>query len=107
MGRGVVGTAVEGRPESDVVAVGPFWTAAEDSGEIEAVALAGSSRAAVLVGEAKWARKVDGERIRRELERKSSALPRVHEDLRFAICAREEVDGSDDLLAVTAEDIFG
>ncbi len=99
--------AVEGRLESDVVAVGPFWTAAEDPGEIDAVVLAGSSRAAVLVGEAKWARKVDGERIRRELERKSSALPRVHEDLRFAICAKEEVDGSDDLLAVTAEDIFG
>ncbi len=77
--------AVEGRLESDVVAVGPFWTAAEDPGEIDAVVLAGSSRAAILVGEAKWARKVGGERIRRDLDGKTSALPRVHEDLRFAI----------------------
>jgi AAA+ ATPase superfamily predicted ATPase len=91
----------------DIIAVGRFWSRREDDpNEIDAVVLAGSPREAVLVGEAKWARKVDGARIRQDLERKSSALPRVSEDLRFAACAREEVDGPDDVLPVTAEDIF-
>ena len=99
--------AMEGQLGVDIVAVGPFWTAADDPHEIDAVVLAGRSREAVLVGEAKWARKVSGTRIRRELERKSSALPRAREDLRFVVCAREHVDGSEDLLVVTAEDIFG
>ncbi len=96
----------EGQLAPDIVAVGSFWTASEDPGEIDAVVLAGSEREAVLVGETKWARKVNGARIWRNLERKSGALPRVHEDLKFAVCAREEVDSSDDLLAVTAKDIF-
>jgi hypothetical protein len=61
----------------------------------------------LFVGEAKWARKVDGARILRDVEQKSSALPRVSEDLRFAVCMREEVDGPEDLLPITAEDTFG
>ncbi len=52
--------AEEGRLGKDIVAVGSFWTAADDPGEIDAVVLAGRRREAVLVGEAKWARTVDG-----------------------------------------------
>lgn len=90
----------------EVVAVGPFWTAAGDAGEIDAVALAGRRREAVLVGEAKWARRVDAERIRRGLERKAVALPRVAEHLSHAVAARNEVAGAGDALAITAADIF-
>jgi AAA+ ATPase superfamily predicted ATPase len=89
-----------------IVAVGPFWTAAADPGEIDAVALAGRGLDAVLVGEAKWGGRVDGDRIRAELERKSAGLPRVADGLRFAVCAREAVGGEQDLLRLTAEDIF-
>lgn len=89
-----------------VVAVGPFWTAAADPAEIDAVVLAGRERAAILAGEAKWSRRADGARIRRELERKATALPRRRDDLRFAVCAREEVTGHPDLIRVTADDIF-
>jgi uncharacterized protein len=89
----------------DVVAIGPWWRDAPPV-EIDAVALAGRERRAVLVGEAKWARRVDGERLRRELERKAEAVPRLAPRPRYAVCAREDVTGTDGLLAVTARDAF-
>jgi AAA+ ATPase superfamily predicted ATPase len=98
--------AVDGALGEEVVAVGPFWTAAADPAEIDAVVLAGRERVAVLAGEAKWARRVDAARIRRQLERKVEALPRVAPDLRYAVCARERVDNAADVLAITAADVF-
>src|SRR5215218_2749440 len=98
--------ANEGSLGEGIVAIGPFWTAAADPGEIDAVALAGRSRTPVLLGEAKWGKKVDGARIRADLERKAAGLPRSADELRFAVCAREAVDGGEDLLRLTAEDIF-
>jgi AAA+ ATPase superfamily predicted ATPase len=100
--------AAEGWLGADVVAIGPFWSTAGDTSdqhEIDAVALAGRERAAVLVGEAKWARRVDGARLRWELERKAGALPRVRPALRYAVAARTEVAGGD-VLRITAADIF-
>jgi hypothetical protein len=48
--------------DEDIIAIGPFWTAAGEEGqlEIDSVALAGPDRATILLGEAKWARWVDG-----------------------------------------------
>jgi len=89
-----------------IVAIGPFWTSAEQPVEIDAVGLAGRGREAVLVGEAKWAKRVDAARLRAELERKAEALPRRAAELRFALCARERVDASAGALAITAADIF-
>jgi AAA+ ATPase superfamily predicted ATPase len=89
-----------------IVAVGPFWTAADDPGEIDAVALAGRSREAVLLGEAKWAKRVDGARLRAELERKAAALPRLADTPSYVIGARERVDKADGVIAVTAADVF-
>lgn len=93
----------------EIVAIGPFWSSADAEGqqEIDAVVLAGRQRAALLVGEAKWSRRVDGQRLRWELEQKVRALPRVAPGLRYAIAARERIDGGgDDLLRVTAAEIF-
>lgn len=98
--------ADEGSLGEGIVAIGPFWTAAADPGEIDAVALAGRSRKAVLLGEAKWGKKVDGDRIRADLERKAAGLPRLADELQFAVCAREAVGGGEELLRLTAEDIF-
>jgi AAA+ ATPase superfamily predicted ATPase len=98
--------AASGDLGEDIVAIGPFWTAAEDPGEIDLVALAGQGREAVLLGEAKWRKRVDGGRIRAELERKALALPKLATEPRFAVCARETVEGPEDLLRVTAADIF-
>jgi len=99
--------AEQGQLADDVIAIGPFWTSDSQPVEIDAVALAGRAREAVLLGECKWARKVDGRRIRRTLEQKASALPRLREPLRFAVCAREAVDNVEaDMLPVTAFDIF-
>jgi AAA+ ATPase superfamily predicted ATPase len=102
--------AAAGALGDDIVAIGPFWRTADGGvtpDEIDAVALAGRERVAVLIGEAKWSRRADGRRLRWELERKAAALPRVRPPLRYALAAREQIEGDDDLLRVTAADIFG
>lgn len=99
--------ADRGELGDDIVAIGPFWLAGGDPHEIDAVALAGRSRTAVLAGEAKWKRRVDGDRILRGLESKVSALPKADETIRYAVAAREQVTGLADVLAITAADIFG
>jgi len=98
--------AVAGELGPDVVAIGSFWTAAADPTEIDAVALAGRSRKAVLVGEAKWAKRADGARLRAELERKADALPKIDPEFRYAICARDQVADPGDALVLTAADLF-
>jgi AAA+ ATPase superfamily predicted ATPase len=98
--------AAEGALGEGIVAVGPFWTAAQDPGEIDAVALAGRAREAVLLGEAKWKKRVDGSRIRADLERKAAGIPKLAEAPRFAVAAPESVEGDDHILRITAEDIF-
>lgn len=98
--------AAAGELGEGIVAIGPFWTAAEDPGEIDLVALAGQEREAVLLGEAKWRKRADGGRIRAELDRKALAVPKLATEPRFAVCARETVEGPEDLIRVTAADIF-
>lgn len=98
--------ATAGAFGADVVAVGRYWTTANPPIEIDGVVLAGREGSTVAVAEAKWARRVDGSRIGRELVRKSLALPRVAEDLQLLVAAREEVTGNG-VTAVTAADIFG
>lgn len=98
--------AARGELGEEIVAIGPFWTKATDPGEIDAVALAGRSKQAVLVGEAKWRRRLDGDRIRADLARKASSLPRLSDKPTYAVCAREAVDNVEGVLAITAEDIF-
>lgn len=89
----------------DVVAIGPFWSGGAD--EIDAVALAGRERAAVLAGEAKWARSVGAPALESALARKAAALGNVRDPLRLAIAAREEVrNASPGTLTVSAVDIF-
>jgi hypothetical protein len=100
--------AAEGDLAAGAVAVGPFWTAAADPTEIDAVVLAGRKREAVLLGGAKWSKRVNAAgRLRAELERKAQALPRLAAEPRYAACARERVDGAGDMLAITVADIFG
>lgn len=98
--------AAAGELGDGIVSVGPFWTSAGDPTEIDAVALAGRAREAVLLGEAKWAKRVSAPSLRAELERKAAALPRLAAKPRYAICAREQVDNAAGVLAVTAEEIF-
>ena len=101
--------ANEGSLGENIVAVGSWWT---DDGqqEIDAVVLAqrGLTRVPVLVGESKWASSVNASRIKAALVRKSAALVPDAEGLRYAICARENVEHADeDTLTVTTADIFG
>ncbi|MGC1853188.1 MAG: ATP-binding protein [Solirubrobacterales bacterium] len=98
--------AAAGELGEGVVAIGSFWTSADDPAEIDAVALAGKRREAVLLGEAKWAKRVNAASLRAELESKAGALPRLVDEPSYAICARERVDHADEVLAITASDIF-
>jgi uncharacterized protein len=93
-------------PKQRIVAIGPWWRDAP-AVEIDAVALAGRRRRPVLVGEATWARKVDGRRIARALAEKARALPDLADDYARAVCARDEVDHHEGLHIVTSGDIFG
>jgi hypothetical protein len=99
--------AARGELGDDVVAVGPYWSDGREAVEIDAVVLAGRRRRAVLVGEAKWARVVDGERARRSLEGKMRSLPAATGEILYAACARERVTASKGLRAFTARHIFG
>jgi AAA+ ATPase superfamily predicted ATPase len=90
-----------------IVAIGPFWAEQPQPVEIDAVALAGRDRRAVLVGESKWARTEDASRLSRVLAAKAQALPNRAADLRYAVCAREQLTNvPQDALAYTAADIF-
>jgi AAA+ ATPase superfamily predicted ATPase len=99
--------AAAGELAPDVVRVGAFWSDRPPV-EIDAVALAGRDETAVLAGESKWSRGANAGRIVSELERKTRALPRVAEDIQYAVCARERlVNRPTGVLAITAVDIFG
>lgn len=97
--------AAAGELGEDVVAVGPWWRD-QPPVEIDAVVLAGRRREAILAGEAKWARAVDGARVSARLARAAEALPRARAPIRLVVAARESVHGSSGALAVTAADIF-
>ncbi|TAN26310.1 MAG: ATP-binding protein [Actinomycetota bacterium] len=89
----------------EIVAVGRFWSGGKD--EIDAVCLAGRNREAVLVGEAKWAHRINAPATESALARKSASLPRVRDPLRIAICARDAIVGAaPKTLTYTAADIF-
>jgi AAA+ ATPase superfamily predicted ATPase len=98
--------AAEGGIHPEAVAVGPFWTTGKDPAEIDAVVLAGREREAVLVGEAKWAKRVDARSILRGLLRKTEKLPKVSDQVRTCVCARERITYAGDTMTVTANDIF-
>jgi uncharacterized protein len=93
-------------PKQQIVAIGPWWRD-HPAVEIDAVALAGRHRQPVLVGEAKWARKVDGRRVAQALAEKARALPDLAGDYARVVCARDEVDHHEGLDVVTSRDIFG
>jgi hypothetical protein len=95
-----------GELRDDIVAVGPWWNA-DNSVELDAVGLAGRGGEAVLVGEAKWSRKLNARAVAADLTRRSARLPRVADRPLRAVCAREQVgDTPPGVLSVTAADIF-
>jgi uncharacterized protein len=102
----LVRLAAAGELGEDIVDIGRWWRDSPPV-EIDAVVLAGRRREAVLVGEAKWARRIRGDRVLRHLERKAEALPLAADEVRYAICGRDVVEGAEGALALTAEDLFG
>ena len=93
-------------PKQQIVAIGPWWRD-NPAVEIDVVALAGRDRRPVLVGEAKWAKRVDGARIARALDEKAGARPGLADDDASVVCARDEVTHAGGLVVVTSRDIFG
>jgi Archaea bacterial proteins of unknown function len=99
--------AATGRLGYEIVAVGPWWTS-DGRTEIDAVALTGRARTRVLVGEAKWARRVDGNGLVTRLRRHAAQVPGINPDaVRTAVCARTEIGGHPaEALTITAADIM-
>ncbi|MCL4078602.1 DUF234 domain-containing protein [Coriobacteriia bacterium Es71-Z0120] len=91
----------------DIVALGPWWNEAS-SVEIDAVGLSGRPGTAVLLGEAKWRKKVDASALVWELRERSKALPSVAESPVYAVCARERLDNvPNGAVPITAAEVFG
>ncbi|MCI2237098.1 DUF234 domain-containing protein [Paenibacillus sp. TRM 82003] len=98
--------AAAGEFGDEVVAVGPWWRG-DGTDEIDVVALAGRQRRPVLVGEVKWRREVDGDRLVRTLRAKAAGLDVDVEELRFLVAAREDVRvRAEEPVVVTAADVF-
>jgi uncharacterized protein len=77
--------------------------------EIDAVVLAQRelTRAPVLVGECKWASRVDAVRIKASLIRQAAIMTPDADELSYVVCARDSVEHADtQTRAVTAADIF-
>ena len=101
--------AREGALGPKIVAIGPWWTR-DGNNQIDAVVMAeyDKKRVPVLVGECKWGKRVDASRIKATLIRKAASPAPQSEDLRYFVCARDEiVNADDDTLTTTAADIFG
>ena len=95
-----------GHIRDDIVAVGPWWNR-DSSIELDAVGLAGVSGEAVLFGEAKWARSVDGRAVVADLERRSVSVPRRAHAPTYVVCARADVGPlPPGALGITAAAIF-
>lgn len=95
----------------DVVAVGEWWRAQGEAGadpcRLDAVVLAGRRRTPIVIGEAKWAKKVNGSSLLGGLRRKLHDSKLVRPDaVNFIVCARGTVDRSQGITVVTAADIF-
>jgi hypothetical protein len=94
---------------SDICDIGPWWTAG-GPGQIDAVLLAQPelTRIPVAVGEAKWARSVNGGRQRGRLTAKAAALTADGDRLAYIIGARSEgaTGPESDTIALTAAHIF-
>lgn len=113
--RHLTGVAQEDGRLRPVAGIGEFWKTGTHGGndpcELDAVVLTGRAGTVSLVGEAKWSEKANGSRLLRGLERKAveSGLP-LADRLVYALCAREEIThlpaGRDDIMVVTAADIF-
>lgn len=104
--RHLIRMIAEGTLRDDIVAVGPWWNT-DSSIEIDAVGLAGRSRKTVLAGEAKWARSEDASALVRGLQRKALALPNASDDMRWVVCARDELRHvPEGTIAITARDVF-
>ena len=72
------------------------------------MALAGRRRKPVLVGEAKWAKRVNGSSLLGDMRRKLYDSKLADPDnMTFVVCAREVVERSEGMTVVTAADIFG
>lgn len=107
--------AAEGLLGPEVAAIGPFWMHDRPGPdgipmdtEIDAVALAGGSHEAVLVGEAKLHQTVDARPVLALLQQKAHRLPKRARDLRLAIAGPLFVQNAPPgVLVVTATDVFG
>ncbi|WP_204745636.1 ATP-binding protein [Glycomyces paridis] len=90
----------------ETVDIGPWWRG-DGQDELDAVALAGVRRMPVLVGEAKWAKRVRAPRILERMRTKAANLVDDPGTLRYAIAAREAVeDAPEGVWTVTAASIF-
>lgn len=98
--------AIAGEFGEEVLRIGSYWTTGGQQVKIDAVVLSGTPPEAVAVGECKWTQRVSGAALLPRLVERAAALPRRVAQVRYVVCAREEVADANGLLPITAADIF-
>jgi uncharacterized protein len=95
----------------DVVDVGEWWRSqgkgAVDPCQMDAVVLAGRRQLPVIVGEATWAKNVNGASLLGGMQRKLHDSQLADPDtIQYYVCARDKVERSEGMTPITAADIF-
>ncbi len=92
--------------DPETVDIGPWWRG-DGQDELDAVALAGRNKSPVLVGEAKWTKRVRAPRLLDRMRAKAAHLVDDPDQLRYAIAARDAVeDAPENVWTMTAADLF-
>jgi uncharacterized protein len=97
--------AARGDLGDEIIDIGRWWQNSPPV-EIDAVGIAGPSREAAIVGEAKWSKRINGQTVLRELEQRAQHLPKLSENPIYVACAREQIVRGENLLTITAANIF-
>lgn len=93
--------------DPETVDIGPWWRG-DGQDELDAVALAGRNKAPVLVGEAKWTKRVRAPRLLDRMRARAAHLVDDPDQLRYAIAARDAVEDAPENVwtTMTADDLF-
>ncbi len=98
--------AAAGTIGPEIVRVGRWWNRTS-SVEIDLVALSGRADTVILCGEVKWRSDISDPRLLRTLRDKASALVDDVDSITYLLAARDRISLTDNILAVTADDVFG
>ncbi|WP_290440714.1 DUF234 domain-containing protein [Gordonia sp. i37] len=98
--------AAAGTIGPEIVRVGRWWNRTS-SVEIDLVALSGRAETVTLCGKVKWRSDISDPGLLRTLRDKAAALVDDVDSITYLLAARNRISLTDNILAVTPDDVFG